>query len=168
MSRENENRCPNCGGRMRLVNVTRINKFQAPEASLYDSSVTRRKTLLGNLPKLTTQEMMCVCCGHRIPFTGKITARVKKAASAKSVKPNNNQKKNVQKSSKPQKPTNVKKIVIVFLIKFAIFLAALAVLAYFAYQYKDVFLGYLETAKGMVGKLERLVEKVRGLVEKFK
>ena len=86
MSRENENRCPNCGGRMRLVNVTRINKFQAPEASLYDSSVTRRKTLLGNLPKLTTQELMCFCCGHRIPFTGKITAQIKKAASAKTVK----------------------------------------------------------------------------------
>ena len=160
-----ENRCSNCGGRMKLVNVIRINKFQAPEASLYDSSVSRRKALLGNLPKLTTQEMMCVCCGRRVPFTGKIPVEVKKAQTTKSVKPKEDQKKTV-KTAKPVIRT--RKNMTVFAIKFLIFLVAMAVLAYFAYQYKDVLLTYWQTANGIVGKIEKLVEKARELVGNMK
>ena len=36
-------RCVNCGAKMKLVNVTRINTFRAPEARQYDVSVSFRK-----------------------------------------------------------------------------------------------------------------------------
>ena len=164
-----ENRCSNCGGRMRLVNVTRINKFQTPEASLYDSSVSHRKALLGNLPKVTTQEMMCVCCGQRAPLSGKITTKVtkaKKAKKAKKVTNANSNESNEKKQSK--KLTRAQKKVIACLIKFLISLAIVAVGVYFAYQYKDVLLGYWQSIRGIVGKIETLVEKARELVGNMK
>ena len=81
-NRNNENhcanRCPNCGGRMRLVNVTWIDRFQTPEASQYDRSVSHRKALLGNIQQVSTQELMCNCCGQRFPCVAVKKKRKKK------------------------------------------------------------------------------------------
>ena len=51
-----DNRCPVCGGKMRLVNVTWVNTFQAPEADQYDRSVSRRRGARKKAPA-QTQEM---------------------------------------------------------------------------------------------------------------
>lgn len=157
MSRKNTNsgnRCVNCGGRLRLVNVTWINKFQSPEAALYDKSVSRRKAKLGIKPRLSAQEMMCTCCGQRTPYMGK------KVAKAKSTK------KQVQqvyqaRNEKSKKGNKVSVNRVIAIIKFLIFLVAIAAIAYYAYQYKDILLGYWETAKGIVAKIGELIEKIR-------
>ena len=162
MSREKANsgkRCANCGGRMRLVNVTWINRFQAPEASLYDSSVSRRKAKLGIVPKLSAQELMCTCCGQRIPFFGGKTKTVKKEKvekqKAEKQKVEKVEKQKVEKSKKRNKKR------VVAWIKFLIFLIAISVIAYFAYQYKDVLLEYWKTAEGIIGKIQDLIAKFK-------
>ena len=154
MSRENGgNRCANCGGRMRLVNVTWINKFQTPEASLYDSGVSNRKAKLGIVPKLSAQEMMCTCCGQRTPILGGKSKKVK----PEKVKPERKNNKKKRKS---------KKNGIVSFIKFLIFLAAIAAIAYFAYQYKDILIGYWEPLAGVFAKVEELITFVKGFFNK--
>ena len=62
-----DNRCGVCGGRMRLVNVTWINNFQTPEASLYDSSISSRSVVPVGA-RTSAQELMCTCCGLRAPL----------------------------------------------------------------------------------------------------
>lgn len=156
MSRENAksgNRCANCGGRMRLVNVTWVNRFQTPEASQYDSSVSRRKALLGNMPKLSAQEMMCTCCGQRTPLLSGKPAKVKKEKV-----------KNDNKNTKKQRKT--KKKGVVRFIRFLIFLAIVAVAAYFAYQYKDVLIGYWAPLADVFAKVEELIAFIQKLFNK--
>jgi len=155
MSRENAksgNRCVNCGGRMRLVNVTWINRFQTPEASLYDSSVSSRKAKLGIVPRLSAQEMMCTCCGQRTPILGGKSKKVKK----EKVKPEG-------KNNKKKRKT--KKKGIVGFIKFLIFLAAIAAIVYFAYQYKDILIGYWEPLEGVFATVEKLIAAVKGFLK---
>ena len=154
MSRENGgNRCLNCGGRMRLVNVTWINRFQTPEASLYDSSVSRRKAKLGIKPRLSAQEMMCTCCGQRTPILGGKTQKAKKVKKEKV--------KNESKNNKKQRKANKKGIV--RFIKFLIFLAIVAAAVYFAYQYKDVLIGYWEPLTGVFAAIDELIAFVTNL-----
>lgn len=131
-------RCANCGGRMRLVNVTRINKFQTPEASQYDISVSYRKAMLGDVFRSTVQEMMCTCCGQRAPLSIRKPAKAGKPAKVEKAK------KVKEKKSKKERKAKRKRIV--GFIKFLIFLAVVAVAAYFAYQYQDV----LNTAFGQL------------------
>ena len=161
MSRENAksgNRCVNCGGRMRLVNVTWINRFQTPEASLYDSSVSSRKAKLGIVPRLSAQEMMCTCCGQRTPVAGGKVTKAKES-KAKTVKP----KKVTSEVKDSKKRVKVKRKNIVRLIKFLIFLAAIAVTAYFAYCYKDTLIGYWESLEAIFGKVAELIARLRGI-----
>ena len=58
-------RCANCGARMRLVKVTKINTFRTPEACQYDLSVSGRA--LGEVTKASSRELLCTCCGYRAP-----------------------------------------------------------------------------------------------------
>jgi len=164
MSRENAksgNRCANCGGRMRLVNVTWVNRFQAPEASLYDSSVSNRKAKLGIAPKLSAQEMMCTCCGQRTPIGGGKSKKPVKVKKAKVKNDNKNNKNN--KNNKKQR--KAKKKGIVGFIKFLIFLVAIAATVYFAYRYKDILIGYWEPLAGVFAVIEKLIAFVKGLLK---
>lgn len=58
-------RCANCGAKMRLVKVTKINTFRTPEACQYDLSVSGRA--LGEVTKASSRELLCTCCGYRAP-----------------------------------------------------------------------------------------------------
>ena len=160
------NRCANCGGRMRLVNVTWVNRFKTPEAALYDNSVSRRKAKLGIKPRVSAQEMMCTCCGQRTPILSKMAAKGSKGRSTKQEAKQVQQVQQVQRvqrvrgeKSKKGKKVSVKRVVAI--IKFLIFLSAVAVIAYYAYQYKDVLWGYYETAEGIIAKIQELIAKFK-------
>ena len=148
MSRVNAksgNRCPNCGGRMRLVNVTWVDKFQSPEASQYDQSVSRRNALLKIAPKLTTQEMMCTSCAERSPLSIKEAKLAKgKAAKAK--------RKKLDKKARKLRRKRIGRV-----IKFVIFLAIVAAAVYFGYQYQDTLLGVWETIVGFISSIEEMI-----------
>ena len=58
-------RCANCGAKMRLVNVTKIDTYRTPEACQYDMSVTGR--VPGEAAKTSYRELLCTCCGYRAP-----------------------------------------------------------------------------------------------------
>ena len=58
-------RCANCGARMRLVKVTKIDTYRTPEACQYDMSVSGRA--LGEITKASSRELLCTCCGYRAP-----------------------------------------------------------------------------------------------------
>ena len=79
-----DNRCGVCGGRMRLVNVTWINNFQTPEASLYDSSISSRSVVPVGA-RTSAQELMCTCCGLRAPLGYANPVSVEKKAKNDSV-----------------------------------------------------------------------------------
>ncbi len=68
-------RCANCGARMRLVNVTKIDTYRTPEACQYDMSVSGRA--LGEVAKTSSRELLCTCCGYRAP-----ASETKKAIAA--------------------------------------------------------------------------------------
>ena len=158
MSRENTNivrRCTNCGGRLRVIRVTRINRFQTPEASLYDSNVSRYK----KKSEASAQELMCTCCGRRFPLFGGITTKSKKKKQ-KLIKEVVKQETNV---SKKRPKVKVKRVVRI--VKFLIFLAALAAVAYFAYQYKDILIEYWES---LVSVLQKIQDLVAYIVDIFK
>ena len=75
-------RCANCGAKMRLVNVTKINTFRTPEACQYDMSVTGR--VPGEAAKTSYRELLCTCCGYRVP-AGE-SKKAKRAYKAKNEK----------------------------------------------------------------------------------
>ena len=58
-------RCANCGAKMRLVTVTKIDTYRTPEACQYDMSVTGR--VPGEAAKTSYRELLCTCCGYRAP-----------------------------------------------------------------------------------------------------
>ena len=58
-------RCENCGAKMRLVTVTKIDTYRTPEACQYDMSVTGR--VPGEAAKTSYRELLCTCCGYRAP-----------------------------------------------------------------------------------------------------
>ena len=126
MSRKVENmnsRCPICGGRMKLVNVTWVDTFQTPEAVQYDLSVSRRKASNKKVAVASSQEMMCAACCRRIPFVdenGKETEMVK----------------NMKKQARKEKRKNRKDKGSV--IGWIIFAVIFAIIAYFAYKYRDI------------------------------
>ena len=139
---KSDSRCPVCGGRMRLVNVTHVNYFQTPEASLYDQSVSRRKS--GNTPN-TYQEMMCFSCSRRAPLVGvgaKADKQAKKANKVKAVKPVKNEKK---------KNKNKKRGGSVF--GTILFLAILAATVYFGYTYNEEVRAFLQPAFDFIANL---------------
>ena len=149
------NRCANCGARMRLVNVTKINTFRTPEASQYDVSVSRRNG--GNFVQSSSRELLCTCCGYRIP-----------AGKAKAVKPKKEKKvkETVREKETTQKDTSRKAIEkrndrIIFWIKLLMFLAVVAVTAYFVYQYRDVIMGYYNQIMDIVNKVTSFVDRFK-------
>lgn len=157
MSRENAKsgtRCPNCGGKMRLVKVTWINKFQTPEASQYDLSVSRRK----KKSEASAQQLMCIHCAQRTPITA--------GKAEKSVKVKNGKVKNVASKKDNKKAKRAKKKGVVRFIKFLIFLAVVAVVAYFAYKYKETLIGYWEPLATVFEKVGKLIDFVKGLFNK--
>jgi hypothetical protein len=160
------NRCINCGAKMKLVHVTRINTFRTPEAGQYDISVSRRQG--GSFIQSSSRELLCTCCGFRIP-----------ADAAKTLKPAKEKQEVVkkEKAEKPEKVEKVEKVVtkkivkkrfgMAFWIKLAIFLAVLAVCAYFAYEHKDTLLEYWDKFKGLLDKAKDLLVKAKGFIEKI-
>ena len=139
MSRKEEkmnNRCPICGGRMRLVNVTWVNTFQTPEAEQYDLSVSRRKTLRKNAAAASSQEMMCSACCRRTPITNKNGKVTKKAV--KKVE------KQVKKNKKKRGGSAFGTILL---------LVILAALVYLGYTYFDAIVAFLQPAINFVTNL---------------
>ena len=157
MSRVNTNsgkRCANCGGRMRLVNVTWINKFQTPEASQYDRSVSYRKAMLGDVFRTSAQEMMCTCCGQRAPISIGKSAKAGKPVKAKKTAKVKKEKKTKEKKSRKERRAR-RKCIIGF-IKFLVFLIIVAIIAYFAYQNQEVLNTAFEQVKNILEKLNLL------------
>ena len=139
MSRKEEkmnNRCPICGGRMRLVNVTWVNTFQTPEAEQYDLSVSRRKTLRKKAAAASSQEMMCSACCRRTPITNKNGKATKKAVK----KVEKQVKKNKKKSGGSAFGT-------------ILLLVILAALVYLGYTYFDAIVAFLQPAINFVTNL---------------
>ena len=139
-----DNRCPVCGGKMRLVNVTWVNTFQAPEADQYDRSVSRRRGARKKAPA-QTQEMMCSNCCRRSPLkdeNGKKTKMGKQVA---------------KETKKGSKKTNKK--VVKTIIGWLIFLAILAVCAYFAYKYRGTIQAYIDRAVELFNKAKAFIGK---------
>ena len=115
-----DSRCPICGGRMRLVNVTRVNTFRTPEASLYDLSVSNRNTMFGNTSTSSSQELMCSSCSNRSPLengTFMATGRKKRKGA---------------------------------IIGWIIFIVVLIVAGVFAYIYRDMLGGVLQSLGDML------------------
>lgn len=142
------NRCVNCGARMKLVNVTRINTFRAPEASQYDVSVSHRKA--GSFIQPSVREYLCTCCGYRIPAEAAKVVKEKRKAKGKT------QSAQTEATKKSEK----KKGRVGFWIKLLIFLVIVAVIAYFAYQYKDTIMAYWDKFMGIVDKAKGFIDKI--------
>lgn len=131
------NRCTNCGGRMRLVNVTLIDRFQSPEASQYDLSVSRRKAMFASTQQASTQELMCNCCGQRVSIVG-APIKMKKKKSGKA-----------------------KKSGFARFIGFLIFVAIIAVGVYFAYEYKEDIIKFWKPFENVFNTIDDAVEYVK-------
>lgn len=138
------NRCPICGGKMRLVNVTWVNTFRTPEANQYDLSVSNRKAMLGNAAMSSSHEMMCSNCCRRSPVENPNAKDVKKAKRA------------AKKAAKAER----KKSHVGAIIGWIIFLIILVVTVYFVYKYRDVLNGY-------IAKIGELFNKAKELIGKF-
>ena len=131
MSRKNamsDNRCPVCGGRMKLVNVTWVNRFCTPEATQYDLSVSRRQSA----PITSAQEMMCFSCSRRLPLSNKKDS--KKVKAEKPIK-NTYAKNTAKNTAKKNKGSGFGTF---------LFIVILLVSAYFAYTYSEVVLAFLQ------------------------
>ena len=140
------NRCINCGAKMKLVNVTRINTFRSPEASQYDVSVSHRKA--GGLIQSSSRELLCTCCGYRIP------AEMAKAVKVKKAKKQKAQKETTTKSAEKKKNNTA------FWVKLFIFLVIVALGAYFIYTYRETIMGYWDKLMGIVDKVKGIVDKI--------
>lgn len=151
MSNDNY-RCPICGGRLRVVNVIKVDTFRRPEATQYDLSVSRRKSKI-KMPKTSAQEWMCASCANRLPI-GKVAKADKKADANKATK-----ELKPQKEKKPKKKIDRKKRD-AFLAKLFITLVVLGILAYFGYAYRETIFGYWDKLMGIVDKAKGLIEKV--------
>jgi len=138
-----DNRCGVCGGRMRLVNVTWINNFQTPEASLYDNSVSSRSVVPVGA-RTSAQELMCTCCGLRAPLGYVNPVSVEK--KAKKVK------EPLTKKQLKKRKQRIKRI-----IKWAIFLLILAAIAVVAYKYRVQLMPYLQKAWSLLKKAKDLL-----------
>ncbi len=141
-----DNRCGVCGGRMRLVNVTWINNFQTPEASLYDSSISSRSVVPVGA-RTSAQELMCTCCGLRAPLGYANPVSVEK--KAKKVKEPLTKK---QLKKRKKRIKNIIKLIVLLLI-----LAAVAVVAY---KYREVLKPYAYKAWGLLKKAKDLLVSI--------
>ena len=157
---KSDNRCPVCGGRMRLVNVTWVNRFSAPEASQYDLSVSRRNALLKKAPKTSSQEMMCFSCSRRLPLDKDALKKAKKAAkkAEKQSKKANNQDNSNNNTANNNNSKKSNKTRVGSIIRSIIFLVLLAVTAYFVYTYRNIILGYVDKAVDLFNKAKEFVE----------
>ena len=156
-----DSRCPICGGKMRLVNVTHTNTFCAPEASQYDLSVSRRKTK--SVIPASTRELFCTCCGYRIPAGAAKMAKPEKEKKVKERKPQNTTA--TTKEVVVQKTVVKKRQSVFFWIKLFIFLAIVAAGAYFVYSYRETILNYWNQLMILVDKVMNFVETAKGFVE---
>lgn len=144
-------RCPVCGGRLRIVNVINVDTFRRPEAKQYDLSVSRR--LANKLNKMAPQELMCVSCANRfakdsIPEVSRVQST--EVAQGGSVS-----------ATKAKKKSNALDDVITILMVL-LGIAALAVLAYFTYKHSETILGYgrqlvnwVRNTMGSLGNLKK-------------
>ena len=141
-----DNRCGVCGGRMRLVNVTWINNFQTPEASLYDSSISSRSAVPAGV-RTSAQELMCTCCGLRAPAG--YAAPVGVARREKKVK-----------EPLTKKQIKKRKKLIKNIIKLVVLLVILAVVAVLAYKYREVLKPYAYKAWELLKKVKDLIVRI--------
>ena len=145
-------RCPVCGGKLRIVNVIKVDTFRRPEATQYDLSVSRRKGKI-KFGKTSPQEWMCSSCANRLPI---VSTKAETKADKEKVK--------AEKPLKPKKEKKKKKIDRkkrdAFLTKVFITLIVLCILAYFAYAYRDTIQGYWDKIMSIVGKVEEVVDKI--------
>lgn len=142
-------RCPVCNGRLRLVNVIKVDTFRKPEAKQYDLSVSRR--MANKLNKIAPQELMCVSCANRfaqdsLPAVSNVQVVQGSGVPATAV----------AKKRSYAKDNIITTAIIV------IGLAALGVLAYFTYKHSETLLGYgrqlvnwIENAMGFAGNLKK-------------
>lgn len=190
-----DNRCPNCGARMRLVKVVRVNSFPTPEARQYDLSVSRRNGFLDN-KKTTSQELRCTCCSHYAAVRSaksvelaakrqakqakkdeKLAAKEEKFAKKEEKLAKKEEKKEKIKVSKADKKQakqerKLKRIANkgrrTFIIKLIFWLIVLGVIAYFAYQYRDQIVAVFEQAKGMIDDIKNTIEQIKGALDQAK
>ena len=146
------NRCPVCGGKMRLVNVTWVNRFNTPEASQYDMSISRRKALFGATPVTSAQEMMCFSCSRRSPIGDVKVEKVKKAKKVKKHEQNEDTENKTNKKSKKNR-------IIADLIGWIIFLIVLAISAYLVYKYREVIHGYIDSFLGLIDRAKNFISR---------
>ena len=145
-------RCPVCGGRLRLVNVIKVDTFRRPEAKQYDLSVSRR--MANKLSKIAPQEMMCVSCASR--FAKDSVSEVSSVQSVATPAQSGS-----TSAAKARRKSNAVDNVVTTLLLLLGFVA-LTVLAYFTYKYSETLLGYgaqlvkwIENAIGSVGNLKK-------------
>ena len=150
-------RCVNCGAKMKFVKVLRFNSFRTPEAVDYDISVARQK--LGKKEKKATHEIMCPCCGFRLP------AKAAKALYDKQKNENKEQakaNKEIKKAAtKTQNKKNAKKNSAGTWIKLIICLAILGVCAYFAFTNREELLGVYRQLKDSLGGVKDLLDGLK-------
>ena len=153
-------RCVNCGAKMKLVNVTRINTFRAPEARQYDVSVSFRKAGSG-INQSSSREYLCTCCGYRLPAgAAKMVKEAKKAEEKV--------EKEVEKAVEKKSGKKAGKVNVALIIKLVIFLAIVAAAAFLAYKYRDTIMVYWEKLKELPDKAMGLIEKAKGFIENIK
>lgn len=134
-------RCANCGAKMRLVNVTKIDTYRTPEACQYDMSVTGR--VPGEAAKTSYRELLCTCCGYRAP-----AGEAKKAKRAY-------KKKNRKKGKK-------RVGLVIFLILVLLAIAACVLLYVFRDKAKELL------PDSVVNVLSKVLNKARDLVNSIK
>ena len=148
-------RCVNCGAKMKFVKVLRFNSFRAPEAVDYDISVARQK--LGKKEKKATHEIMCPCCGFRLPAkAAKALYDQQKRENQEQEKVNTEVKKAATKT-KAQAKKNTNKSKAGTWIKLIILLAILGVCAYFAFTNREELLGVYHQLKESLGGVKDFV-----------
>lgn len=191
-----ENRCPNCGARMRLVKVVRINSFPAPEARQYDLSVSRRNGFLDS-KKTTCEELRCTCCSHyaavgsakSIELAAKKHAKQEKKEkklAKKEAKLAQKEEKLAKKEEQPEvskadkkrakkerrQERRLKRIANkgrrAFIAKLIFWLIVLAVIAYFANKYRNEITGVFEQLKGIVDNIKNTLEQIKAGIDQFK
>ncbi len=134
-------RCANCGAKMRLVNVTKIDTYRTPEACQYDMSVTGR--VPGEAAKTSYRELLCTCCGYRAP-----AGEAKKAKRA--------YKKKNRKAGKKRVG------LVIFLVLVLLAIAACVLLYVFRDKAKELL------PDSVVNVLSKVLAKARELVARIK
>ena len=149
------NRCPICGGKLKIVNVIRVDTFRRPEATQYDLSVSRRKGP-AHASKISPQEWMCSSCANRLVYGANRTAPKTDAVNVDKVvlKP---------KKEKPKKKVDLKKRD-AMLAKIFIGVILLLVFVYFVYIYHQTLADYWNKIMIVFDKILGIFNKVRSKI----